>query len=262
MTSSYQKLQGKVAIITGGASGIGEATACLFVEHGASVVIADVQDTKGIETASKLGLHLATYMHCDVSSELDVENLIAFTIQTYGKLDIMFNNAGVWGKVIAQDVRDMDVEDFNYVMSTNVRGMALGIKHASKAMVEANIKGSIICNASISSILGDLDLPLAYTVSKHAILGLVRATASQLGKFGIRVNCVSPGAVHTPLLSSYIHELSSSTCMPSTKASQYSLLKPVDIAKAVFFLASDDSTAMNGTNLVLDEGYSSMRVAM
>ncbi|MCO5592474.1 hypothetical protein L7F22_046477 [Adiantum nelumboides] len=172
-STSSRKLQGKVAIITGGASGIGEATARLFVAHGASVVIADVQDAKGADLASNLGVHVAAYIHCDVSSESDIKNLITYTFQTWGKLDIMFNNAGVWGKVVAQDVRDMDTEDFNHVMSTNVRGMALGIKHASKAMVESKIKGSIVCTASISSISGDLELPLAYTVSKHAILGLV-----------------------------------------------------------------------------------------
>ncbi|KAH7436287.1 hypothetical protein KP509_05G011700 [Ceratopteris richardii] len=263
-TASPGQLAGKVAVITGAATGIGKATAELFVQRGAVVVIADVQDELCMQTAADLGHDKATFKHCDVSIETDVEDVIAFTVRTYGKLDIMFSNAGVWGRTIAKNVATVGMEDFTHVMSVNLHGMVHAIKHASKSMMECSIKGSIICTASVASTLGDGSIPIAYTTSKHATVGLMRGAASQLGMHGIRVNCISPGGTHTPLLHTLLNQFSNSLGFPPIESATLKdlLLSPSDVAKVVCFLASDDSAAINGANIVIDEAYFTLQLPM
>ncbi|KAG5545775.1 hypothetical protein RHGRI_018061 [Rhododendron griersonianum] len=206
MTQMLMKqLDGKVAILTGAASGIGEAAAKLFVENGAFVVVADIQEELGLK---------------------------------YGTLDIMYSNAGIMGPM-------EDMEDgFDPTMAVNLRGPALCIKHAARAMVKRQVRGSIICTASTTSVLGGMG-PIAYNTSKHGLVGLVRAAVSELGKHGIRVNCVSPYFVATPLAilgmsamginnASGIESLASSTANLKGVA-----LKAKHIAEAALFLASD-----------------------
>lgn len=263
MASAFKRLEGKVAIITGGASGIGEASVRLFVENGAMVVIADVQAEKGAQLAHDVGTHTCVFRHCDVTLESDIEALVAFTISKWGKLDIMYNNAGVLGNAVAEDVRNLDMADFDRVISVNVRGMALGVKYASKAMVDAGTKGVIICTASVSSILGGM-APVAYTVSKHAVLGLVRAASSDLGKYGIRVNCLSPWGVLTPLLVDHLRQAFENPALSveEARASRDShanlrghSLSALDIARSALYLASDDSAFVSGLNLIVDGGF-------
>eukprot|EP00250_Pteridium_aquilinum_P020771 c24941_g1_i2 orf=110-934(+) len=260
--STAMKLEGKVAIITGGASGIGEATVRLFVSNGAFVVIADIDDDKGAQLANEVGRRAAAYKHCDVSLEHEVEELVAFTIEKWGKLDIMYNNAGIVPgnfTTTLEDVRALNMHEFDCVMSVNVRGMALGIKYASRAMVEAKTKGSIICTASIASIMAGLT-PVSYTVSKHAIIGLMRAASSDLGKYGIRVNCVSPYLVATPLgLKAFGDQSSSLMKIQALSDSKSNLaghsLTSSDIARTALYLACDDAAFVSGLNLVVDGGF-------
>lgn len=235
----------------------------LFVENGAMVVIADIQDEKGAQIVDSVGHEICVYRRCDVTLEADMEALVAFTVAKWGKLDIMYNNAGILGNAVSEDVRNMDMTDFDRVISVNVRGMALGVKYASRAMVDAGTKGVIICTASVSSILGGM-APVVYTVSKHAVLGLVRAASSDLGKFGIRVNCLSPWGVLTPLLVNHLRDAfeNPSLSIEEAQASRDShanllghSLSSLDIARSALYLASDDAAFVSGLNLIVDGGF-------
>ncbi|KAF2322429.1 hypothetical protein GH714_016995 [Hevea brasiliensis] len=203
-TLSCQRLLGKVALVTGGATGIGESIARLFHKHGAKVCIADLQDNLGQNVCESLGGDPNTcYFHCDVTIENEVQSAIDFTVDKFGTLDVMVNNAGLSGTP-CPDIRNVDLSDFEKVFNVNVKGTFLGMKHAARIMIPLN-KGSIISLCSVASTIGGLG-PHAYTGSKHALLGLTRNVAAELGKYGIRVNCVSPYAVPTGLALAHLPE--------------------------------------------------------
>lgn len=192
------RLSGKVAIVTGGASGIGEATARVFANEGTRVVvIADIQDELGNQVAASIGSQRCTYIHCDVADEDQVKNLVQSTVDTYGQVDIMFSNAGILSPT-AQTVMELDMSQLDRLFGVNVRGMALCVKHAARAMVEGHVRGSIVCTGSVGGSVGS-SRSTDYTMSKHAVLGLMRAASVQLAAHGIRVNCVSPNGLATPL---------------------------------------------------------------
>ncbi|KAM5575580.1 (+)-cis,trans-nepetalactol synthase NEPS1-like [Rosa sericea] len=253
-----QKLRGKVAIVTGAASGIGAVTARHFANHGAlAVVIADVQDGKGREVAASIGSNRCTYVHCDVADEHQVKCLVDSTVKLYGRLDVMYSNAGI-APPSAQTVLELDLSSFDKVMAVNARGMAASVKHAARAMVEKGVRGSIVCTASFVANCGTETLT-DYTMSKHAVLGLMRSASVQLVKHGVRVNCVSPGLVATPLFSETFkigaEEVSKMMAAVYTDAEQYGPVKEKDLADAVVFLASEDSALITGQNLVVDGGH-------
>ncbi|KAJ4712179.1 Short-chain dehydrogenase/reductase [Melia azedarach] len=249
------KLEGRVVIITGGASGIGEATARLFAVHGARmIVIADIQDDLGKKVAESIGKDKCNYMHCDVRKDGEVKALVDFTVQNYGTLDVMFSNAGVLSSS-PQTVLDLDFAGLDRLFAINVRGMAACVKYAARAMVEKGVRGSIVCTASVSASRGD-KYSTDYHMSKHAVLGLVRAASTQLGANGIRVNCVSPYGVATPALCKTLGmemDEVEKTCEvhPPLKGL---VLKTNHVADAVLFLASKDSEFVNGHDLVVDGG--------
>ncbi|XP_021808406.1 (-)-isopiperitenol/(-)-carveol dehydrogenase, mitochondrial-like [Prunus avium] len=258
---THKKLQGKVAIVTGGASGIGEATARKFALHGArAVVIADVQDDKGQNVAASIGgPDRSTYIHCDVTDEEQVKCLVESTVRIYGSLDIMFSNAGI-GSASQQTVLDFDLASYDKLMAVNVRGMVACVKHAARAMVEGRVRGSIVCTASISASMGG-SIFTDYTMSKHAVLGLVRSASVQLGAYGVRVNSVSPGPVATPLLCELFKVEAEE--LGKMLESQMGLKVPVagklmsveSVADSVVFLASDEAEFVTGHNLVVDGGF-------
>ncbi|KAL5707544.1 hypothetical protein ACHQM5_018434 [Ranunculus cassubicifolius] len=240
-----KKLEGKIAIITGGASGIGEATARLFADEGAHmVVIADIQDQLGQSVASSIGSHRCTYIHCDVTDENQVKALVESTVNDYEHLEIMFSNAGIVNQ--GQTILEMDLEAMDRLFAINVRGMAACVKHSARAMVESCGKGgesSIICTASIAAVIGSAVYE-DYSMSKHAVLGLVKSASNELGKYGIRVNCVSPGPVVTPLVMDYLGTKDKEVVekVYSSMANGKGMLCQVDhVADAVLFLASSQS---------------------
>ncbi|XP_022859690.1 (-)-isopiperitenol/(-)-carveol dehydrogenase, mitochondrial-like [Olea europaea var. sylvestris] len=257
--SISRKLQDKIAIVTGGASGIGEATARLFVEHGArAVVIADIQDETGQTVAESIGLDQCSYVHCDISNEEQVQAMADWVVQKYGQLDIMFSNAGTVSSS-NQRILNLDFAEFDRVIQVNMRGMAVCVKHAARKMVEQKVRGAIVCTASVADTIGGLN-HTDYTMSKHAVLGLVKSASQQLGVHGIRVNCVSPSSVLTPLTrkAGLVSAEDVEKLIGPLTSLKGVALTARHVAEAVLFLASEDSAFVTGHNLVVDGGLISL----
>ncbi|KAJ4718351.1 Xanthoxin dehydrogenase [Melia azedarach] len=259
-----QRLVGKVALVTGGATGIGESIARLFHKHGAKICIVDVQDNLGQQVCESLGGDPNTrFFHCDVTKEDDVRSAVDFTVHKFGTLDIMVNNAGISGSP-CPDIRNADLSEFEKVFDINVKGVFLGMKHSAQIMIPQN-KGTIISVCSVSGVTGGLG-PHAYTGSKHAVLGLNKNVAAELGKYGIRVNCVSPYGVATGLALVHLHEeertedamVGFRSFVARNANLQGVELTTNDVANSVLFLASDEARYISGANLLVDGGFTSV----
>ncbi|KAL5060482.1 hypothetical protein RYX36_032086 [Vicia faba] len=261
-TRPERKLQDKVALITGGASGIGRAAATKFINNGAKVIIADIDQQHGRETVKELGPN-ATFVTCDVTKESDISNAVDFAVSEYKQLDIMYNNAGIPCKT-PPSIVDLDLESFDKVMDINVRGVMVGIKHAARVMIPRGT-GSILCTASVTGVIGGM-AQHTYSVSKFAVIGIVKSLASELCRHGIRINCISPIAIPTPFVMNEMNQiyphLESERLVEIVR--NVGVLKgancePSDVANAALYLASDDARYVNGHNLVVDGGFTSFK---
>jgi NAD(P)-dependent dehydrogenase (short-subunit alcohol dehydrogenase family) len=238
-----EELSGKVAIVTGGASGIGRATAELFVNEGAKVVIADVDAERGEELAEAIGA-AAAFKRTDVARADEVQALVDFAVGTFGGLHVMFNNAGIPSSF--RRFLKNDLSDFDRVMAVNVFGAMLGSQRAGRHMAEHG-GGSIINTASIGGLTGGAS-PIAYRISKAAIVQLSRSTAIDLAEYGIRVNCIAPGHIPTGITNYDIGPVIQLTQPLQRQGS------PHDVANAVLFLAGDRSAQITGIVMPVDGG--------
>ncbi|KAJ7971773.1 Short-chain dehydrogenase reductase [Quillaja saponaria] len=258
-----RRLEGKVALITGSASGLGKATAHQFVEQGAQVIIADIDANGGSQVAIELG-PAAHFVQCDVADESQIEEAVNFAINHHGKLDIMYNNAGIIGPVGSPSITDLDLNEFDRVMRINVRGMVAGIKHAARVMIPLG-SGSILCTSSICGLMGGFG-PHQYTISKFTIPGIVKSMASELCRAGVRINCISPGPIATPMslagVRPFFPDLNQEQMVAIVNGfSELAGAKceEIDVAQAALYLASDEAKYITGHNLIVDGGLTSFK---
>lgn len=247
------RLEGKVAVITGGGNGIGRATVLRFLSEGARVVVADLNEETGRETlalAAKAGAEdRVRFVRTDVAREADVEAAVALATSAFGRLDVIFNNAGVAGAF--GPITHIDEGDWDYTFAVLVKGVFLGMKHATRALKAQGSGGAIINTASIAGLSGG-DGPQAYSAAKAAVINLTRAVAVELAPQRIRVNAICPGGILTPL----IHRGNEDALRPLLEKFQPwpDAGLPEHIAAAALFLASDDATFITGEALVVDGG--------
>ncbi|MEX1264412.1 MAG: glucose 1-dehydrogenase [Actinomycetota bacterium] len=250
------RLDGKVALITGGGSGMGQVASELFAREGAKVVLTDVNDEAGEAAAAAIGDD-ALFVHADVSREADAEAMVRRAVERFGRLDVLYNNAGV---MLPDDgsVHSTDEEIWDTTLAVNVKGVAFGCKYGIPAMLESD-GGSIINVASFVAWLGAATSQTAYTASKGAVLAMTREIAVEYARKGIRCNALCPGPIETPLLLALLSD--------EQKRQRRFVHIPMgrlghadELAKAAMFLASDDSSYMTGTSLIVDGGITAAYV--
>ena len=251
------RLDGKVALITGASSGIGRASARHFVEEGAQVVLADIQDDAGQKLAAELG-ERAAYLHSDVASESDVRGMIDFAVERHGQLDCLFNNAGFGGEGAA--IHELDTgELFHRTVDVLFKGVVLGMKYAAPVLREQRA-GCILSTASVAGVTAGYGGHI-YTAMKAAVINLTKAVAVELGPFGVRVNAICPGGITTPIFfgggealepgqeEGALQQLRTvlGRAQPIPRAGE-----PLDIAHMAAFLASDEAAFVSGQAIVVD----------
>jgi NAD(P)-dependent dehydrogenase (short-subunit alcohol dehydrogenase family) len=253
------RLDGKVALITGAASGMGSTAARVFANEGARVVLADVTDDAGEAVVEEIGRNggNAAYVHADVSSDDDSERMIRFALDRFGGLTVLYNNAGIFpaddGSVI-----DTPSATWDRVMAINLKGVFLGCKHGIPAMLESG-GGSIVNVASFVALMGAATAQIAYTASKGGVLAMTREIAVEFARKGIRANALCPGPIETPLL----QELMSDPARRERRLVHIPvgrLGQAEEIVSAALFLASDESSYMTGATFVVDGGITSAYV--
>ncbi|KZE40282.1 glucose dehydrogenase [Bhargavaea cecembensis] len=257
MEQTFPVLEGKVAIITGAAMGMGEATARLFAEAKAKVVIADFNEEKGQAVAESIKQDggEAEFVKVDVSNSDQVQKMVQFAVDTYGKLDVAVNNAALTPD--DKPVAEFDEAYWDRLMSVDLKGVAICMKHELQQMLKQGNGGSII---NISSVSGFRPQPntMAYVAAKHGVVGLTKVAAVENGPHNIRINSVAPGAIDTPMLRGALEQFNLNE---EEYAPQLSLLnrfgQPREIAQATLWLASDASSYVTGTTIHADAGYTS-----
>lgn len=242
------RLDGKVAIVTGAARGQGAAEATLFAAEGATVYLTDVLDAEGEATAKACG---GTYIHHDVTSEAGWETVVQRVMTAHSRLDALVNNAGIF---MSRFLTEMPLADWDKVIAVNQTGVFLGMKVAGKAMITAANGGTIV---NISSIAGMRGGPgsIAYSASKWAVRGMTKVAASEMGRYGIRVNSIHPGAIDTPMLQQ-VPGIEGNRERTERRIPLGRIADPIDIARVALFLSSEDSSYMSGAEVTVDGGWS------
>ncbi len=247
------RLKDKVAIVTGGAAGIGAGTVQRLHEEGAKVVIADLQVDKGEALAARLG-SATRFIRTDVTQEADIEAAVALAQSAFGGLDVMVNNAGILGAV--GPLIDTPVEAWDVTIAVDLKAVFLGIKHAGRVMTRQR-SGSIISLASNAGLMGGLG-PAVYTAAKHGVVGLTRAAAAEFTQHRVRVNAVAPGGTVTELAAATaigdVTRLAETEALMSQNAPLGRACLPRDIANVILFLASDEAAFVTGHTLCADAG--------
>jgi NAD(P)-dependent dehydrogenase (short-subunit alcohol dehydrogenase family) len=252
-------LNGKVAIVTGGTSGIGEGIAELFVAEGAKVVVAARRQEEGAALEKRLGVR---FIRTDVASEADVKAMIDQTVARFGRVDCLVNNAALPAPMVS--ITEIDVATIDQLLAVNVRGVLLGIKHVAPVMLQQG-SGSIINIGSMAGIRGGVSGHI-YSATKGAVLALSRSAGAELGEKGVRVNCLSPGAIVTGIFAKAAGvEGSKADRLTDMIKGAFAAVQtipraglPADIAQAAVFLAGDGSSFINGQDIVVDGGHSSV----
>ena len=239
-------LAGRVCIVTGGAQGIGEACIRRFAREGAEVVIADIDDTRGAALAAELG---GLYVHCDVGDKAQVDALVAQTVATYGRIDVLVNNAGIFK---AADFLDVTEADFDTVLRTNLKGSFLVGQAVAREMAKAG-KGSIVNMSSVNAVL-TIPTIASYNVSKGGINQLTRVMALSLADKGVRVNAVAPGTIATELAARAVLTSDDAKAKIMSRTPMKRLGQPSEIADTVAYLASDAASYITGEIVVVDGG--------
>lgn len=253
------RFDNKVVVVTGGASGIGCATAQRFAELGATVVIADINQSNSEETVALIRRDggKASAFAADMTNSGGVTGLFDEVVRQFGKIDVLYLNAGIQGAV--GPIYSYDEAEFDRVQAINTKGVFLGLRHALPIMIK-QASGSVVVTCSIASLGGIPNLP-AYVASKHGALGLVRSAAMDVARFGVRVNGVCPGAVDTPMLAEVLQKLSPGA--PAAGAARFAASAPTgrlvtadEIADTVVFLCSESARSITGAHFVVDGGLS------
>ncbi len=252
-----KRLEGKVAVITGAASGIGEASARRFVEEGCKVVLGDIQPDLGQALAEELGADVI-FVECNVTVEKDISHLVDVAVNKFGKLDVMFNNAGIVGAI--GPIETSIEAEWSATLAVLLNGVFFGIKHAARVMKPQN-SGSIISMSSVAGLTGGL-APHAYSAAKHAVVGLTKNVGAELCGNGIRVNAIAPYSVATSMVAdAYLHDhkaIAETTQMLTDESPLVG--RPglaTDVANAALWLASDESGYTSGHILTVDAGITS-----
>ncbi len=252
-----KRLSGKVAVITGGARGIGEGIAYRYAEEGASIVIADLKEKEAAETISRIesSVSKAIFIKTDVADTASIEDMVSKTIKTFGKIDILVNNAGI---SLMRKITEASVEDWDKLNSVNLKGVWLCVRAAVPHMIKAGY-GKIINISSISGLVG-YKWESIYCSTKGGVINMTRELAVELAPEGIYVNCICPGIIETPLYKDIDFPLDDKENLEHTlKAIPMKKIgMPGDIAGAAFFFASEDSSFVTGQILAVDGGYTSI----